>query len=98
MFYSPITDYDIYLFKEGTHTRLYRKLGAHLIEGGCHFAVWAPFAREVYVSGDFNGWDKFSHPMNKRWDPSGIWDTLWQSGTGGCGGENCGRGGKHACL
>jgi 1,4-alpha-glucan branching enzyme len=41
-FYSPITDYDIYLFKEGTHTRLYRKLGAHLIEGGCHFAVWAP--------------------------------------------------------
>jgi 1,4-alpha-glucan branching enzyme len=38
-FYSPITDYDVYLFKEGTHTRLYRKLGAHLVESGCHFKV-----------------------------------------------------------
>jgi 1,4-alpha-glucan branching enzyme len=83
-FYSPITDYDIYLFKEGTHTRLYRKLGAHLIEGGCHFAVWAPFAREVYVFGDFNGWDKFSHPMKRRPDPSGIWELFVPGVWKGC--------------
>lgn len=83
-FYSPITDYDVYLFKEGTHTRLYRKLGAHLIEGGCHFAVWAPFAREVYVFGDFNGWDKFSHPMKKRPDPSGIWELFVPGVWKGC--------------
>jgi len=83
-FYSPITDYDVYLFKEGTHTRLYRKLGAHLIEGGCHFAVWAPHAREVYVFGDFNGWDKFSHPMKKRPDPSGIWELFVPGVWKGC--------------
>jgi glycogen branching enzyme (EC 2.4.1.18) len=83
-FYSPITDYDVYLFKEGTHTRLYRKLGAHLVEGGCHFAVWAPNAKEVFVFGDFNDWNKFSHPLTKRKDPSGIWETFVPGVWKGC--------------
>ncbi|ADC88667.1 1,4-alpha-glucan branching enzyme [Thermocrinis albus DSM 14484] len=73
---SLITDYDVYLFKEGSHTKLYRKLGAHLVEGGVYFAVWAPNAREVSVIGDFNGWDPHKHPMRRREDPSGIWETF----------------------
>ena len=55
---SPITEHDIYLFKEGSHGRLYENLGCHLTdEGGASFAVWAPKARAVSVIGDFNGWD-----------------------------------------
>ncbi len=75
--FTLITEYDIYLFKEGTHTRLYEKLGSHIIEfdgvQGVHFAVWAPNAEYVSVIGDFNGWNKFSHPLKKREDNSGIW-------------------------
>ena len=75
--FTLITEYDVYLFKEGTHTRLYEKLGSHIAEfdgvQGVHFAVWAPNAEYVSVIGDFNGWNKFSHPMKKRQDDSGIW-------------------------
>src|SRR5688572_2188440 len=39
-----ITDYDLYLLQEGSHLRSYEKLGAHIVEGGVHFAVWAPSA------------------------------------------------------
>src|SRR6187401_327707 len=47
---------DLHLFNEGTHYRLYEKLGAHVLpEGGVAFAVWAPNARYVSVVGDFNG-------------------------------------------
>jgi 1,4-alpha-glucan branching enzyme len=67
---------DLYLFNEGTHWRLYRKLGAHVIErngvSGVHFAVWAPNASEVYVMGEFNGWGKASHPLRAN-GQSGIW-------------------------
>jgi 1,4-alpha-glucan branching enzyme len=73
-----LTDHDIYLFKEGNHFNLHEKLGSHLLsaEGieGTHFAVWAPNAKEVSVMGDFNGWDKDSHPLKVRWDGSGIWE------------------------
>ncbi len=73
-----ITDHDIYLFKEGNHFKLYDKLGAHLMthEGvaGTHFAVWAPNAKQVSVVGDFNGWNRQSHPLASRWDSSGIWE------------------------
>lgn len=52
---------DIYLFREGSHARLYDFLGAHMLchEGreGVLFAVWAPNAEEVSVTGDFNCWD-----------------------------------------
>ncbi|MGA8164200.1 MAG: 1,4-alpha-glucan branching protein GlgB [Waddliaceae bacterium] len=75
---SLLTEEDVYLFKEGKHFRLYDKLGAHLLsidnQQGVHFAVWAPNARSVSVIGDFNGWDPRSHPLNIRWDSSGIWE------------------------
>ena len=76
---SIITEHDLYLFNEGTHYRLHTVLGAHPIErdgqAGVHFAVWAPNARAVSVFGDFNGWDKESHPMSLLGE-SGIWATF----------------------
>ncbi|WP_128544663.1 1,4-alpha-glucan branching protein GlgB [Larkinella soli] len=76
--YSRLTEFDIYLFRAGKHTRLYDKLGSHVVElngvVGTYFAVWAPSARYVSVIGNFNGWNKGSHPLNVRWDSSGIWE------------------------
>jgi 1,4-alpha-glucan branching enzyme len=73
-----ITDHDIYLFKQGSHFKLYEKLGAHTMEVdgvmGTHFAVWAPNAEKVAVKGDFNGWDGGAHPLKVRDDFSGIWE------------------------
>ncbi len=73
-----LTDHDVYLFKQGTHFRLYDKLGAHLAEtqgeSGVRFAVWAPNAERVAVIGDFNGWDRAIHPLASRNDGSGIWE------------------------
>jgi 1,4-alpha-glucan branching enzyme len=73
-----LTDYDIHLFREGNHFRVYEKLGAHLmtVDGvpGTYFAVWAPNAKEVFVIGDFNGWNRSSHALGVRWDSSGIWE------------------------
>lgn len=70
-----LTDFDKYLFGEGTHEKAYEKLGAHLVkmngQSGIHFAVWAPNARQVAVIGDFNAWDGQRHPMNAS--DSGIW-------------------------
>ncbi len=75
---STLSDLDIYLFKEGNHTKLYEKFGAHTmqVEGvdGVHFAVWAPNAQSVSVRGDFNGYDTGSHPLKVREDDSGIWE------------------------
>ncbi|MEM1981792.1 MAG: 1,4-alpha-glucan branching protein GlgB [Candidatus Hadarchaeales archaeon] len=72
--WSPLTDYDIYLFRKGEHFRLYRKLGAHLVDGGAHFAVWAPNASYVSVIGSFNDWDPGANPLRPREDGSGIWE------------------------
>jgi len=66
-----LTGHDLYLFREGTHTRLYDKLGAHVLGDGTQFAVWAPNAAQVSVIGDFNGWDPRAHPM--RGSDAGIW-------------------------
>jgi 1,4-alpha-glucan branching enzyme len=75
---SPLTDLDIYLFSEGTHFRLYDKLGSHpaTVDGisGTRFSVWAPNAASVSVIGDFNGWDPESHPLQARRDESGIFE------------------------
>ncbi len=68
---------DDFLIAEGTHLRLFDKLGAHLIEhqgaSGVHFAVWAPNAQFVSVVGDFNDWDHRRHLMRKRLD-IGVWE------------------------
>ena len=75
---SRFTDHDIYLFREGSHFRLFEKLGAHCMrvgeQSGVLFAVWAPNARYVSVIGDFNGWAPGEHPLRAREDGSGIWE------------------------
>jgi len=74
---SLLTDKDLYLFNEGSHFQLYEKLGAHVVnhEGvsGTQFAVWAPNAAQVFVMGDFNGWNKNSDPLYPN-GQSGIWE------------------------
>jgi 1,4-alpha-glucan branching enzyme len=73
---SLLTDEDLHLFNEGTHRRLYRRLGAHVLHGpveGTSFAVWAPNAESVHVIGDFNGWDRGASPLRPR-GSSGIWE------------------------
>ncbi|MBI3616690.1 MAG: 1,4-alpha-glucan branching protein GlgB [Candidatus Omnitrophica bacterium] len=76
--FSLFTEQDTYLYKEGSHFRLYDKLGSHVTARhgvpGTYFAVMAPNAHKVYVMGDFNGWNKHSHPLAARWDGSGIWE------------------------
>ncbi len=68
---------DVHLLAEGTHRRLYEKLGAHPVTlagaEGVVFAVWAPNARRVSVVGDFNGWDGRRHPMRMRHE-AGVWE------------------------
>jgi 1,4-alpha-glucan branching enzyme len=71
---SPLTDHDAYLFKEGTHRRLYERLGCQLHADGAHFGVWAPNAHRVSVIGAFNGWNAEAHPLAPRRDGSGIWE------------------------
>jgi 1,4-alpha-glucan branching enzyme len=72
-----ITEYDVYLFSQGKHTRIYDKLGAHLMRigdaDGVHFGVWAPNAERVSVVGDFNAWDGRVYPM-RRLGPTGVWE------------------------
>ena len=70
---------DLHLFNEGTHYRIYQRLGSHISrvdgEDGTTFAVWAPNAREVSIVGSFNGWDPRSHILQPR-GSSGIWETF----------------------
>jgi 1,4-alpha-glucan branching enzyme len=72
-----VTDMDQYLFGQGNHYDIFRKLGAHPVkhEGklGVHFAVWAPHAYRVHVIGEFNGWNQESHEM-RRLEPLGIYE------------------------
>ena len=78
-----LTEFDRYLFNEGTHERIYEKLGAHPLEAegrtGTAFAVWAPNATAVSVVGDFNGWDGTAHRMHPS--DAGIW-SLFIEGVG----------------
>jgi 1,4-alpha-glucan branching enzyme len=76
---SLLSDDDVHLFNEGTHLRLWERLGSHLTSrdgvAGAHFAVWAPNAADVRVIGDFNGWDRSGE--QSRLLPrgvSGIWE------------------------
>ena len=71
-----ISEADQYLFSQGTHYDIYKKLGAHpsTEKGvkGIYFGVWAPNAKAVHVIGSFNGWNESEHPMEKL-GPVGIW-------------------------
>jgi 1,4-alpha-glucan branching enzyme len=76
-FEPVLTDFDLHLLSEGTHYRNYEKLGSHVmtIDGikGVHFAVWAPNACNVSVTGDFNNWDGRRYPMRSL-GASGTWE------------------------
>ncbi len=71
-----LSEMDQYLFAQGTHYDIYKKLGAHLScedgVNGVHFAVWAPNAQTVHVVGTFNHWNEGSHEMTKI-GSGGIW-------------------------
>ena len=71
-----LTDHDIYLFREGTHSHLHSKLGCRVSErgAGAHFAVWVPNAAAVSVIGDWNGWQAGADALAPRNDGSGIWE------------------------
>ncbi|MFH0396471.1 1,4-alpha-glucan branching protein GlgB [Streptococcus sp. A34] len=69
---TEFTDLDLYYMNSGEHTTLYEKMGAHIIKErnkilGTQFRVYAPNAREIFLVGDFNNWDR-SHPMNREID------------------------------
>jgi 1,4-alpha-glucan branching enzyme len=68
-----LTVHDPHLLAQGTQYRGYEKLGAHLVEGGAHFAVWAPNAASVSVIGDFNRWTPGTFPMEAR-PQAGVWE------------------------
>ena len=74
-----ITELDRYLFGQGTHYKIFEKLGAHPKtykgKAGMYFAVWAPHAKAVSVVGDFNGWDPDAAPMSPLAD-SGIYEAF----------------------
>ncbi len=76
--YSLLTDDDVRNFQNGTHYSLYRVLGNKQIQvlekWGTYFAVWAPNATLVTVTGYFNNWNQESHPLKVRLDNSGIWE------------------------
>lgn len=76
--HSLFTEYDIYLFKQGKHYRLYEKLGAHPVrvggQAGVYFSVYAPHASYVSVVCDANFWDKGTLALFARGDGSGIWE------------------------
>ena len=71
-----IGELDHYLFGQGTHYEIYKKMGAHKVKRGAkegvYFSVWAPHAKAVSVVGEFNDWDKEKNPM-ERGEPLGIY-------------------------
>ena len=73
------TELDQYLFGQGTHYDVYKKLGSHPTtqnrKKGVYFAVWAPNAQAVSVMGDFNGWDPAANPMTKA-GPIGVYEVF----------------------
>lgn len=77
-----ISETDQYLFAQGTHYDIYQKLGAHPCtyngEKGTYFAVWAPNAKSVHVIGSFNGWNEWSHPLDKL-GPGGIFAKFYSN-------------------
>ncbi|MFI5421350.1 MAG: 1,4-alpha-glucan branching protein GlgB, partial [Nitrososphaerales archaeon] len=76
-FEPQLGELDLYLFGEGTHRKIYEKLGAHIMTinqvPGVHFSVWAPNAKLVSLVGDFNHWNVGENPMILR-GASGVWE------------------------
>lgn len=76
-FLPVLSDFDLHLFNEGNHHKIYDKLGSHTrsLNGidGVLFAVWAPCAKRVSVIGDFNQWDGRRHQMRSL-GSSGVWE------------------------
>lgn len=76
--YSLFSEADVRNFQAGTHYQLYHLFGNKQIQindvAGTYFAVWAPSATAVFVTGNFNGWNQSSHPLHVRPDSSGIWE------------------------
>ncbi len=74
---SLLSDWDYHLFNEGSHTRLWEKLGSHVVTrdgvSGTMFAVWAPNAASVSIIGDWNDWNPEKRYLEDR-GPSGIWE------------------------
>jgi len=70
---SAFGELDVWLARAGRHEQLWEKLGAHLVDGGVRFAVWAPNARRVSVVGDFNDWDTGADSLAPV-DETGIWE------------------------
>ena len=74
-----IGELDQYLFGQGNHYEIYKKLGAHAVckdeQEGIYFAVWAPNAKKVSVVGEFNDWDEKVNPMERK-EPLGIYDVF----------------------
>lgn len=73
------TELDMYLFSQGTHYDIYKKLGAHpkrkRKKEGINFTLWAPHAKQVYVIGEFNEWDETAHEMTRlKPEEAGIFD------------------------
>ncbi len=76
--YSPWSELDTHLFKEGNHFSVDQRLGAHPVEvrgvHGTYFSVWAPHAAEVCVVGNFNEWEAGRHALGSRPDGTGVWE------------------------
>ncbi|MFT4093667.1 MAG: 1,4-alpha-glucan branching protein GlgB [Niabella sp.] len=76
--YSLLTPEEIQDFQNGNNYTLYEKFGSHSIQvngtWGMYFCLWAPSAKFVFVTGNFNDWNKLTHPLAPRWDNSGIWE------------------------
>jgi 1,4-alpha-glucan branching enzyme len=70
---TELGELDLHLIAEGRHEQLWTVLGAHVVEGGVRFAVWAPNARAVSVIGDWNHWDRDQHPMRRTGD---VWQLV----------------------
>ncbi|MBV9952639.1 MAG: 1,4-alpha-glucan branching protein GlgB, partial [Acidimicrobiia bacterium] len=79
---SRLGELDLYLLGEGRHHQLHDRLGAHPVEGGVSFAVWAPSARAVRVTGDFCSWDREGVHLRPR-GSSGIWEGVVDGATEG---------------
>ena len=72
---SRLGELDLHLAGEGRHERIYEQLGAHLVDGGVSFAVWAPNAQKVAVVGDWNRWDGDVDLLEPT-GSSGIWHAV----------------------